>query len=212
MPARGGFTKYLPGGRRPEDADPNDRNCFTMNGGVHHAPGARAGGRGPPIGHKDSNATNITTTSSMDDPETPTDTAQVRGGDRDDNTEELKEDTSTMRKNTLTMMIKKKKVEKEEEEMEEEEEEKEEEQNEEDEEEDQMEEEKEEEEEAEEKKTREEEQSTQKKIVQHPTKQEGSSKKLVPEMKPEEVDREQFLAFKIWRPRFPNSTTDGMNN
>ncbi|RUS79078.1 hypothetical protein EGW08_013164, partial [Elysia chlorotica] len=85
MPARSFLAKYLPGVRRhnnDNDNDNTDRNSFSMNGGIHHAPGGpRSGGggyRGPPVGHKDSNATNITTTSSIDDPETPTDTAQVK--------------------------------------------------------------------------------------------------------------------------------------
>ena len=93
MPAKGLLARYFPGARRHTNDSDNeslDRNSFIMNGGIHHAPGGPrssggvGGSRGPPIGHKDSNATNITTTSSIDDPETPTDTAQVRlaGGGR----------------------------------------------------------------------------------------------------------------------------------
>ncbi|CAL1540751.1 unnamed protein product [Lymnaea stagnalis] len=57
------LAKYLPRSRQ--------QDAFIMNGGVHH------GAKTVPT-HKGSNATNITTSSSLDDPETPSDPAQVK--------------------------------------------------------------------------------------------------------------------------------------
>ncbi|XP_005091687.2 uncharacterized protein LOC101863565 [Aplysia californica] len=59
------LAKYLPS-RRQTDS-------FMMNGGIHHA-----GGNNKNSGHKASDATNITSGSSMDDPETPCDQAQIK--------------------------------------------------------------------------------------------------------------------------------------
>uniref|UniRef100_A0A2C9JGN5 Endothelin-converting enzyme 1 n=1 Tax=Biomphalaria glabrata TaxID=6526 RepID=A0A2C9JGN5_BIOGL len=59
------LAKYLPSQRQ--------QDTFVMNGGVHHVAAHKMA-----PSHKGSTATNITTASSLDDPETPSDPAQVK--------------------------------------------------------------------------------------------------------------------------------------